>query len=343
MQTDLPPATNNDQLIQRTNFFKSEIDRVSALPGVQSVGFTDMLPLDRNREWGLVSVGRYHAKDADQGALVYLITPGYLQAIGMRLLEGRDFSWSDTPSTDPVIIINQAGARREWPGEDPIGKLAYGSGNKPARVIGVIADVHESSLEQNSSPELYVPMTQNSDAEGATLIVRSQIDPSAMAGSVLATLRSLNPSQPATEFRPLTSLVDHSVSLRRFLVLLVTIFATLGVMLAALGIYGVISYSVTQKTQEIGVRMALGATAGRVQRDVLGKTLRLTLWGIALGTIGSLAAARLIASLLFAISPWDPVAFTAMAVCLIVIALLSGFFPARRASRIQPMQALRSN
>jgi predicted permease len=343
MQTDLPPAANKDQLIQRANFLKSEIDRVSALPGVQSVGIADMLPLDRNREWGLASVGRYHAKDADIGALVYLVTPGYLQAIGMRLREGRDFSWNDTPDNQPVIIINEAGARREWPGEDPVGKLAYGAGNKPSRVIGVIADVRESALEQNSSPEIYVPMTQNSDVEGATLIVRSRMDPDGLATSVLATLRSLNPSQPATAFRPLQALVDHSVSLRRFLVLLVTIFATLGVLLAALGIYGVISYSVTQKTQEIGVRMALGASRGRVQRGVLAKTLRLAITGIALGTIGSLGAARLIASLLFATSPWDPIAFAAMAASLTAIALLSGYFPARRASKIQPMNALRSN
>jgi predicted permease len=343
MQTDLPPAANKDQLVKRANFLKSEIDRVAALPGVQSAGIADMLPLDRNREWSLESVGRYHAKDADTGALVYLVTPGYLEAMGMRLREGRDFSWNDAPDNQPVIIVNEAGARREWPGEDPIGKLARGAGDKPARVIGVVADVRESALEQNSSPEIYVPMTQNSDVEGATLIVRSQMDPKGLAGSVLTTLRSLNPSQPATAFRPLRSLVDHSVSLRRFLVLLVTIFATLGVLLAALGIYGVISYSVTQKTQEIGVRMALGASAGRVQRDVLAKTLRLAMAGIALGTIGSLGAARLIASLLFATSPWDPIAFAAMAASLTAIALLSGYFPARRASKIQPMDALRSN
>lgn len=342
MQTDLPPAANKDQLAQRTSFLKSEIDRVEALPGVQSVGIADMLPLDRNREWGLESVGRYHAKGADTGALVYLVTPGYLQAMGMRLVGGRDFTWDDKPETQPVVIINQAAARREWPGEDPVGKLAYGTGKIPDRIIGVIEDVRESSLEQNSSPELYVPMTQNSDVEGATLIVRSRMDPDGLAGSVLATLRSLNPSQPATALRPLRSLVDHSISLRRFLVLLVTIFATLGVLLAALGIYGVISYSVTQKTQEIGVRMALGASAGRVQRDVLAKTLRLAIAGIALGTIGSLGAVRLIASLLFATSPWDPIAFTATAVSLTAIALLSGYFPARRASKIQPMDALRS-
>jgi predicted permease len=343
MQVDLPPAANNDQLVQRTNLLKSEIDRVATLPGVQSVGIADMLPLDRNRSWGLTSVGHYHAKDADAGALVYLVTPGYLQAMGMHLREGRDFSWNDAPGNQPVIVINEAAARREWPGEDPIGKLAADATSKPARVVGVIGDVHESSLEQASSVQVYIPMTQNSDVEGATLVVRSAIAPEGLAGSVLTTLRGVNPSQPATAFRPLRSLVDHSVSLRRFLAVLVTVFASFGVLLAALGIYGVISYSVTQKTQEIGVRMALGASAGRVQRDVLVKTLRLAGWGVAIGTVASLGTARLIASLLFATSPWDPVAFAAVAGSLTGIALLSGYFPARRAAKIQPMDALRSN
>jgi predicted permease len=322
---------------------KSEMDRVGALPGVEAVGIADMLPLDRNREWGLEAVGHYHAKDADTGALVYLVTPGYLRAMGMRLRSGRDFSWNDTPDNEPVIIVNEAGARREWPGEDPLGKLANGAGKKPARVIGVIADVRESTLEQKSSPEIYVPMTQNADVEGATLIVRSRMDPEALAGSVLVALRNLNPSQPATGFRTLQSFVDHSVSPRRFFVLLVTIFAALGAFLAALGIYGVISYSVTQRTQEIGVRMALGATSGRVQRAVLFQTLRLAVIGLAAGTLASLGAAHLIASLLFATSPWDPAAYAGMAAFLLGIALLSGYFPARRASRIQPMTALRSH
>lgn len=343
MQTDLPPAANQNQLIQRANFLKSEIDRVAALPGVEAAGISDMLPLDRNRQWGLESVGRYHAKGADEGALVYLVTPGYLQAMGMRLIAGRDFTWQDTPDQQPVLIINQAAARREWPGEDPIGKLAYATGKTPDRIIGVIADVRESGLERNSSPEIYVPMTQVGDVEGATLVVRSHMNPTALAKSVLVTLRSLNPSQPANPFRPLQSLVDHSVSPRRFFALLVSIFAALGALLAALGIYGVISFSVTQKTQEIGVRMALGASSGRVQREVLARTLRIAVTGMAVGTIAALGAARLIASLLFATSPWDPITYAAMAASVIVIALLSGYLPARRASRIQPMAALRSN
>ena len=315
--------------------------RVSALPGIESAGIADMLPLDRNRAWQLIAVGQADTKDRDSAALVYLVTPGYIPTIGMRLRAGRDFSWSDTPDTQHVIIVNEAAARREWPGQNPIGKMANGIEKNPVKVIGVIADVRESSVEVGSSPEVYIPMTQNADAEGTTLVVRTRVVPESLASIVLMTLRSMNPGQPATEFRSLQSLVDHAVSPRRFFVLLVTVFAGMGVILAALGIYGVISYSVTQKTQEIGVRMALGASAGRVLRDVLSSTLRMTLLGLVLGTAASLAVARLIASLLFSTSPWDLATFFSMGVAVILVALISGYFPARRASRVSPIRALR--
>jgi predicted permease len=330
------------KLEKRGPILQEMLRRVSALPGIESAGIADMLPLDRNRSWGLMAVGSETSKDRDAGALVYLVTPGYIPALGMRLREGRDFSWNDTPESQHVVIINQAAARREWPGEDAVGKMTYGIEKNPVRVIGVIADVRESSLETTSSPEVYVPMTQNADAEGATLVVRTRVAPDSLASSVLSTLRSLNPGQPAAEFRPLESLVDHAVSPRRFFALLVTVFAGLGVLLAALGIYGVISYSVTQKTQEIGVRMALGATAGRVLRDVLTHTLRLSLTGVVLGIVASLAVARLIASLLYSTSPWDAQTFLAMVLAVLAVALISGYFPARRASRVSPMRALRN-
>jgi predicted permease len=343
MQIDLPPASNNAEIASRVASFRTVIERVNALPGVESAGITDMLPLDRNRSWGLQAVGHDHPKGSDDGALVYVVTPNYIPTMGMHIRKGRDFTWHDTPDSEPVILINEAMARREWPGEDPVGKLAYATGKQPDRVIGVVADVRESSLEQASSPAMFVPMTQNSDAEGATLVVRTKLKPDALSSSVLATLRSLNPSQPATEFRSLQFLVDHSISPRRFFVQLVAAFAALGVLLAALGIYGVISYSVTQKTQEIGVRMALGASASRVQREILTSTLRLALAGILLGTAASFAAAKLIATLLFATSPRDPLTFVWMVTVLLAVALISGYVPARRASRIDPMVALRSN
>jgi predicted permease len=330
------------KLDNRGPILQEMLRRVSALPGVDSAGISDMLPLDRNRTWELAALGT-GSKDRDSLAFVYVVTPGYIPTLGMRLREGRDFNWTDTPKTQHVVIINEAAARREWPGQDPVGKLAEGIEKNPVRVIGVIADVRESSLEVVSSPEVYVPMTQNADAEGATLVVRTRVAPESLAASVLTTLRSLNPGQPAAEFKPLQSLVDHAVSPRRFFVLLVTIFAGLGVLLAALGIYGVISYAVTQKTQEIGVRMALGASAARVLRDVLADTLRLTLAGIVLGTAASLVVARLIASLLFSTSPWDVRTFLTMGAALLTVALISGYIPARRASHVSPMRALRNS
>ena len=315
--------------------------RVSAIPGIQAAGGVDMLPLDRNRSWGLQAKGRIYGKDDTQAAFVYIVTPGYLGAIGMQIREGRDFSWQDTPTSQPVVIVNQAAARYHWPGQDPLGRTALVNGND-FRVVGVISDVHESSLEEGSGIEMYLPATQ-ADPEGAELVVRSQLPPDALASSLMRTLRAYNPEQPAAEFRPIQNIVDHAVSPRRFFALLVAIFAGLGLLLASLGIYGVISYSVTRQTQEIGIRMALGATTERVQLGVIAGTMRLVLAGIALGTITSLVAARWIAALLFKTEPTDLAAFAGTVLLLSAVALIAGYIPARRASRIDPMIALRGN
>jgi predicted permease len=315
--------------------------RVSAIPGIQAAGGVDMLPLDRNRSWGLQAKGRIYGKDDTQAAFVYIVTPGYLGAIGMQIREGRDFSWQDTPTSQPVVIVNQAAARYHWPGQDPVGRIALIDG-RDARVIGVISDVRESSLEAGSGLEMYLPATQ-ADPEGAELVVRSQLPPDALASSLMRTLRAYNPEQPAAEFRPIQNIVDHAVSPRRFFALLVAIFAGLGLLLASLGIYGVISYSVTRQTQEIGIRMALGATTERVQLGVIARTIRLALAGIALGTITSLVAARWIAALLFKTEPTDLAAFAGTVLLLSAVALIAGYIPARRASRIDPMIALRGN
>jgi ABC-type antimicrobial peptide transport system permease subunit len=179
--------------------------------------------------------------------------------------------------------------------------------------------------------------------EGAQLVIRTRLSPETLASSVMSTLRQINPAQPAMEFRPIQRLVDHAVSPRRFFVWLVGVFAGLGLILASLGIYGVISYSVTQRTQEIGIRMALGATQGRVQLAVIGKTLLLALIGIATGTVASFAISSLIASLLFGTRANDQATFLSMILLLLLVALLAGYIPARRASRINPMVALRNN
>ena len=317
--------------------------RVTAIPGIEAAAVSDNLPLSHNRSWGLMAKGRVVAKGELYGdAFVYIVTPGYLDALGVRLRSGRDFTWQDTSRTEHVIIINEAAARREWPGRDPVGQLALGIGDGESRVIGVMADVPQTAVEEAASPQVLVPVTQ-AGPNGANLIVRTKLPPDVMARSVMSTLRSLNPGQPATEFHPVQTLVDHSVSPRRFFVLLVSGFATLGLLLASLGIYGVISYAVTQQTKEIGIRMALGASALRVQFGVVAKTLRLVLAGVAAGAIASIAVAKSIASLLFGTAPTDPSAYTAMILLLAAVAFIAGYIPARRASRIDPMVALRDN
>jgi predicted permease len=317
------------------------LHRVSGLPGIESAGITDMLPLDRNRSWGFQAKGRQYHKGELLGAMVYVITPGYLRTMGMQLREGRDFSWRDTDKSQRVVIINQAAARYHWPDQDPVGRIALVAG-QDARVVGIISNVRESSVEEASSPEMYLPITQ-AGPEGAELVVRSRLPLEVLQSSVMRTLRSLNPGQPATTFRPIQEIVDHAISPRRFFVVLVSSFAALGMLLASLGIYGVMSYSVTRRRQEIGIRMALGATGSRVQLGVLANALRMAFIGVVLGTIGSLIAAKWIASLLYGTKPRDPATFGAIVLLLTLVALVASYVPARRASRLDPMIALRDN
>jgi predicted permease len=313
---------------------------VTALPGVEQAGIADQLPLGRNRNWGFAAKGVVYPKDTKQIALVRITTPGYLGAMGMQLRQGRDFSWADTQNSERVVIINQAAARIFWPNRDPLGQIAL-AGGRESKVIGIIADVRDHSLELAPGPEMYLHVTQ-SYPDGAELVVRTAMAPETLAPAIMRTLRSLNPAQPAAELRPLRELVDRSVSPRRFIVMLVSGFALLGLVLASLGIYGVISYSVTRQTQEIGIRMALGATAPQVQYGVMSQALRLALAGVAIGTAGSVIAARWIASLLFGTEPTDPVTFAGIVLILSTVALAAGYLPARRASRIDPMVALRT-
>lgn len=326
---------------KRTAILQDILQRVGALPGIEAAGISDNLPLDMNRSWNLAAKGKEYRKDELPGTFVYMVTPGYLNVMGMRLMSGRDFAWQDGSDKERVVIINQTAARRLWPNQNPVGQIAMVNAGE-TRIIGVVADVRESSAESEPGWQMYLPATQFGPT-GAELVVRTKLPPEALASAVMGTLRSINPAQPATEFRPIQNIVDHSVSPRRFFVVLVGIFALLGLVLASLGIYGVISYSVTRQTQEIGIRMALGATVVRVQMGVIAKTLRLALIGIAVGAVVSFAMARAITSLLFAIQPNDPPTFTSTILLLTVVAFVAGYVPARRASRINPMTALRSN
>jgi len=345
VQYDDSAPTEDASVVKRKVIFQEVLARVSLLPGVEAAGIVDYLPLGQNRAWGTpFPKGVKPPEKLDTGPLVYVATPGYLRAMGTGL-RGRDFTWDDGPKSSNVVIINEAYAKflagyANWPDGDAIGKVLM-SGKDELHVVGVADNVHEETVDGAAGWQIYYPALQ-AGPNGAQLVVRSSLPPVSLAPSVLRTLRDINPNQPAQEFRPIRLLVDHAVSPRRFFMVLVGAFAGLGLLLASLGIYGVISYSVTRQTQEIGIRMALGASAGRVQRQILAGTLTLALTGIGLGCAASLALARLIEALLFGTSPWDAMTYLGMAFTLLAVAAVAGFIPAWRASRISPVIALRA-
>lgn len=332
---------------KRGVIFQQILTRIGALPGVEAAGVVDYLPLGQNRAWGLpFPKGVKRPDKIDSGPLVYVISPGYMRAMGTSI-RGRDFAWSDLPTSQPVVMINKSFAKflagfAKWPNGDAIGQALSNGGNADLHVVGVVDDVHEENVDGEAGWQIYYPITQ-ANPNAAELVVRTRMNPAALAGSVLASLRDMNPKQPAAEFKPIRLLVNHAVSGRQFFMLLVVAFALLGLLLAALGIYGVISYTVTRQTQEIGIRMALGASAGRVRKQVLLSTMRLALIGVVIGLCASIECAHLMAALLFGTSPWDAVTYGSMAMLLLLIAALSGYIPAFRASRINPIVALRTN
>jgi len=331
---------------KRTTIFQEVIARVSAIPGVEAAGISDYLPLGHNRAWGMPWPKGFKKPEKSPGSpLVYVVSPGYLRAMGTGI-RGRDFTWDDGPKSQNVVMIDKALATylarlANWPNGDAMGQM-LDTGGDGARIVGIVDDVHEENTEAATGWQIYYPSTQASPT-GAELVIRTSLPPATLAASVLRTLRDINPKQPAAEFKPIQMLVSHANSPRRFFMLLVASFAALGLILAALGIYGVIAYSVTQRTQEIGIRMALGATISQIQRSVLIKTLRLALIGIAAGAVASLLASRALAAMLFNTTPTDPIAFAAMVMMIGAVALLAGYIPARRASRVNPMVALRNN
>lgn len=325
---------------KRTAIFQQVLFRVSAIPGVEAAGISDYLPLGPNREWDSpVPEGKSLRPNELPEPLVYVITPGFMRAMGIRV-RGREFTWDDGPHSERVVIINASAARIYWPNEDAVGKILM-RGQEQDRVVGVVDDVHEEGLESGSGSQIYYPTSQQGP-NGAQLVIRSSLPPGVLSSSVLRALRELNPQQPVAELRPIRTIVDRAVSPRRFFMLLVAAFAGLGLVLAALGIYGVISYAVERKTPEIGIRMALGATTGQVQSMFLARTLRLASLGMFLGVVISLAVSEIIASLLFGTSQWDAAAYLGMALALLLVAVVAGYIPARRASRVDPIRALRA-
>jgi len=328
---------------QRIAYLDEVLRLVRAIPGVEGATITDAVPLGRNRTWGVRAKGVTYERGRAPIAFPRIVTDGYTTAMGVPLRAGRDIAPSDTATSEPIVVVNETMARTLWPGQDAIGKYIVNSCNaQERRVVGVVGDVRHLALEQASGNEMYFSVKQCGDQPAADLVVRTSLPPAAIASALRSALRPVAPNLAGNDLRTLQGLVDKSVSPRRFLVLLLGGFATFALVLASLGIYGLISYSVGQRTQEIGIRMALGASTRDVQGMVIVQTLRLAAIGMALGTFASWALAGVASGLLFGVTAGDPATFAGMLLVLTFVAAVAGYVPARRASRIDPMVALRA-
>jgi putative ABC transport system permease protein len=323
----------------KNSYYDEALRRVRSAPGIEAAGITDALPLSGNRSWSVTAKGKTYERGQYPEAFVRVVSEGYLRAMGIQMRAGRDFSAADNPSSPRVIIVNETLARALWPGEDPLGKIMIADGER--QVVGVVRDVRHLALEQESGGEMYFPFRQMNDSS-LTLVVRGAYSPAVLASGVREALRPIDPNLPTNEFRAIQDLVDRSVSPRRLIVMLLAGFAGFALILASLGIYGVISYSVSQRKQEIGIRMALGASAGNLQTLILTQTLKLAAAGMGLGLLASWLLGRALQGLLFGVTPSDPMTFAAALVLLMAVAALAGYLPAMRASRLDPVEALRA-
>jgi predicted permease len=264
----------------------------------------------------------------------------YLQTMRIPLRSGRYFDARDTADTEKGIVINETMARNLWPGEEAIGQVVS-LGRTEWRVIGVVGDVRHSTVEESSGAEMYLNFRQMDDWNAVEIVVRASRPAQSLVPDVRAALKAYDPTLPNSEFTTLEQIVDHAVAPRRLITNLLGAFSSLALLLASLGLYGVIAYSVSQRTRELGIRMAIGAQRGEVLRLVLREGLTTAGVGVVLGLIGALLATRLLKSMLFGVSATNPLIFAVNALILMAVALAACLIPARRASRIDPMEALR--
>jgi putative ABC transport system permease protein len=341
---DLPDQkyTNTKQ----DQFARELMPKLAALPGAESVAGVFPLPMTGAEMQTSVQIeGRPVAESDEAHATIFSVTPGYFPTMKIAFQQGRDFTPQDDLDTAPVVIVNESLARQLFPGENPVGKRirpGISVDDKPSRmreIIGVVADVKFKDLTSEWMPTTYVPQSQIPIGR-LTVIVRAG-DPSALARPLAETVRSIDPDLPAYNVKTVEEYLDGTIAIPRFNTMLLGIFAGLALVLTAIGLYGVISYSVAQRTHEIGIRIALGAQPSEMMRLVIGQGLRLAFVGVGLGLIAAFAFTHFLSSLLFGVTATDPVSFATVVVTLLGVVLLACYVPARRAMRVDPMVALR--
>jgi putative ABC transport system permease protein len=331
---------------QRATFYHEALERIKAIPEVQAVGAVYPLPLGGTFIAYTFDIGGRPPFPPGQqpSADRRVISPDYFGAMSIPVRKGRPFEDQDKANAPPVVIINETFARRYFPGEDPIGKSIIPGEGKVGisrEIVGVVGDVKHAGLDAETSPEYYVPYEQAS-VDQLTVVARTASgNPTNIAAALRGVITSMDKEQPVYNIRPMTQLLGESVARRRFNLMLLGGFALLALLLAAIGIYGVISYSVAQRTREIGIRIALGAQIRDVIKLILRQGLALALAGLAAGLLVSFFMTKLMSSLLFGVSATDPVTFGSVALILLFVALLACYIPARRAAKVDPNVALR--
>jgi putative ABC transport system permease protein len=342
------PRTRYGEFAKRSEFFERVLERVRALPGVKAGGFTSALPLTwEGGTSGFTPEGMALDPNISYDANNRVVTPGYFEAMRIPLRRGRLFDKSDGQDAPPVAIINETMARKFWPNQDAVGKrFKFGSPQDQTpwrRIAGVVGDVRQMRLNEPPRQEMYFPYWQAKEnwMVPRDLAIRTSADPLSLAGAVRQAVWSIDRDQPVSNVMTLDDLLDQEVAQRRVQAALLGGLAALALILACVGIYGVLSYLVTQRTQEIGIRVALGANATDVFRTVAGKGMGLAAIGIGVGVAAALALSRLLAGLLFGVHATDPITYAAAVSVFAAVALLACYFPARRASRVDPMVALR--
>lgn len=333
-----------DSAAQIESFNRAVVQRLEALPGVDAAAVVAAgLPLERGGNNGvrMPDSEKWYSVDYRE------ITPGFFHAMGIPLRQGRVFTEMDSETASKVVIVNQAFAHEHFAGRSPVGEHIF-LGKTSCEIIGVVGDV-KSYLDQPAPPTTFIPAAQASYGTSAlfegwfprSVVVRTAVDPLSLSRAVRDTIAAVDPVVPTGSMRSMEQVLSHSLALRNFMMFLLSLFATLALTLATVGIYGVISYAVSQRTREIGVRMALGANPRDVLRLILGEGLKLVLAGVALGIIAALAMTRLLTTLLYGVSVTNPVIFLSVVLLLVAVSLAACFVPARRAMRVDPIVALR--
>jgi putative ABC transport system permease protein len=341
MEISLSPAKYKE-VEKQVLFFGQIIERARALPGVQAAGATAGLPLGGQYAARYFGIEGRPPQPAGEGfnANYNIVSSNYFRTLGIPLLRGRDIDDRDVQSSTHVVVVNEALARRYFPNEDALGQhIAIGDATA-SEIVGVVGDVHNTSLEAETKPEMYFPYTQD-PIPFMTLTMRSTADTQSLAAAMQREVRAIDRDQPIYNIRMMNEVLAESVSSRRVTMLLLGLFASLSLLLAMVGIYGVISYTVTQRTKEIGIRLALGARASDVMRLIVGQGMLPVLIGVGIGLAAAFALTRVMSSLLFSVSATDPLTFIGVSLLLALVALVACLIPARRATKVDPMVALR--